>query len=139
MATAEYHRKWRERRGDLQKVYARNWYAKNKERAHTEGRVRHLRRKYGVTEVDVDTMTNEQLGRCAICRKMLLLGGGTHIDHDHETQRVRGLLCVKCNNGLGQFNDQPHLLRSAAAYLESARQPVYDAAGGLLPWPAEAI
>jgi hypothetical protein len=60
-----------------------------------------------------------QGGRCAIC-----VGEWTghhiapHIDHDHATGKVRGLLCVNCNNGLGRFGDDPRRLRAAAQYLE---------------------
>jgi hypothetical protein len=78
-------------------------------------------RKYGITEADWDRMLTEQGGRCAICRTDTPGGRGErwHIDHSHATDKVRGLLCHNCNVGIGNFQDAPALLRSAAAYLEA--------------------
>lgn len=51
----------------------------------------------------------------------------SHIDHDHETDEVRGLLCQTCNWGLGHFHDDPQLLREAADYLEKANEQSEEA------------
>ena len=57
--------------------------------------------------------------RCAICRRGLAeTTRALAADHDHTTGRVRGLLCLDCNTGLGKFRDDPALLRNAAAYIE---------------------
>lgn len=82
-----------------------------------------MRRLYGITTEQYDAMFDEQDGRCAICRlpeQMTRLGvtRGLCVDHDHETGRVRGLLCAACNFALGKFNDDPARLRAAAEYLE---------------------
>jgi len=47
-------------------------------------------------------------------------GRGKHIDHNHETGFTRGVLCARCNNGLGLFKDNPVNLRAAARFLENA-------------------
>lgn len=88
-------------------------------------RVIHLKKNYGLTSDDYDKLLEDQNGSCAICGR-LPTGGATstrnlHVDHDHKTGKIRGLLCQKCNPALGQFNDEPALLRAAAAYLEKSR------------------
>jgi len=58
-------------------------------------------------------MFAEQDGLCAICRE----AKAEHVDHDHNTGRVRGLLCFNCNGALGQFRDRDDLMLRAIAYL----------------------
>lgn len=73
-----------------------------------------LKRKYNL---DIDTykqMLANQHNQCLICWEELVL---TALDHCHKTGRVRGILCSKCNSGLGMFRDNPDLLQAAAAYL----------------------
>jgi hypothetical protein len=74
-------------------------------------------------------MIKEQFGVCPICLK----AGPEHVDHDHGAGRVRAVLCFNCNGGLGQFKDNPHLLRRAAGYLEGVVwQPSQTAPGVFL-------
>lgn len=64
-------------------------------------------------------MLEAQAGVCAICKGPP--NGRTtrfHIDHDHQRKTVRGLLCMKCNRGIGYLKDNPDLLRVAATYLD---------------------
>lgn len=74
-------------------------------------------RDFGMTAEQYAVLVAASNGRCAICDRS---PGKTrhHIDHDHDTGLIRGLLCHNCNRGLGYFLDQPNLLRAAAAYLE---------------------
>lgn len=58
-----------------------------------------------------------QGGICAVCGERRAV----HVDHDHDTKRVRGILCELCNGFLGAFNDDPDLLRAAIKYLERPR------------------
>ena len=64
-------------------------------------------------------MLEKQGGVCAICKKTCSSGKSLAIDHDHDTDEVRGLLCGKCNRGLGIFNDSSHILLVAAKYLQN--------------------
>jgi hypothetical protein len=81
-------------------------------------RTYHLKRRYGITAADADAMLAAQGGVCAICQT----APAAHVDHDHETGAVRALLCFNCNGGLGQFRDDPAVLRAAADYVEQHRQ-----------------
>lgn len=75
-----------------------------------------LKNKYNLTEKSWGDLYLKQGGRCAICKE------GSHklyVDHCHKTGIVRGLLCNRCNLGIGQFNDDIDALRSAARYLET--------------------
>lgn len=78
-----------------------------------------LAKLYGITVADYDAMVEAQGNRCAICQTETITGNATywHVDHDHATGRIRGLLCHYCNLGLGSFKDDPELLRRAVAYL----------------------
>jgi hypothetical protein len=73
--------------------------------------------RYGLTREEFDQL-RAQHNACAICGKYDWGPKGPQVDHDHETGRVRGILCLSCNNGLGRFKDQPGVLRRAAIYLE---------------------
>jgi hypothetical protein len=70
--------------------------------------------RYGLVEADFERMRNEQAGCCAVCDQPTQK---FHIDHCHDTGKVRGLLCGPCNQGLGFFRDNPDRLMAAAAYL----------------------
>jgi hypothetical protein len=94
----------------------------NKEK-HGGARNYHLRRRYGITVEHFDQMFAEQGGLCAICRE----APAEHVDHDHATNRVRGLLCFNCNGALGQFRDRRDLMLRAIAYLgRDLQTPVSD-------------
>ncbi len=70
-----------------------------REQRHGTTRDFHLKRRYGLTSADVDAMVVEQGGVCAVCRTR----PPQHVDHDHLTGLVRGILCSTCNQGLGNF------------------------------------
>lgn len=85
-------------------------------------------KKYGITWEQYCEMLEAQGGLCAICRRpeRLMLRGRLRrlsVDHDHETEAVRDLLCDACNNGLAKFDEEPDLLRAAADYLERHAAP----------------
>ena len=88
-----------------------------RQRLYGGGRHYHLMRRYGLTEVEVDEMLLDQGDLCALCRE----APAQHVDHDHKTGEVRGILCFNCNGGLGQFRDRVDILLNAVAYLERGK------------------
>lgn len=79
------------------------------------GRRWRIKAKYGMTLEDVQLLEDAQGGVCAICSAVP--DGKLNVDHDHETGKVRGLLCRSCNLALGFFRDSRDLLEAASAYL----------------------
>ncbi|MFG2673810.1 endonuclease VII domain-containing protein [Streptomyces sp. NPDC048445] len=91
-----------------------------------QGREGHLKRQYGMTVAQRDDMISSQSGACTIC----LAAPAVHVDHCHETGRVRGVLCFNCNSAIGKLGDDPDTLRRAIAYLEgNAWKPTLVAPG----------
>jgi ferric-dicitrate binding protein FerR (iron transport regulator) len=84
-----------------------------------------LKREYGITPADFDRLLAAQNGCCAICGTDKPGGMGRfHVDHDHATGRVRGILCHGCNTVLGHSRDDPRVLLAATAYLLKRGHPV---------------
>lgn len=83
----------------------------------SEKRDRRLRKLYGITAADFDRMLEAQRHCCAICGDALR-PCSTHIDHDHATGRVRGVLCSRCNQGIGLLRESQTILAAAAEYLK---------------------
>lgn len=73
---------------------------------------------YGLSLEEYYFLHDEQLGTCAICHNKCKSGRRLAVDHNHETGKTRGLLCMSCNRGLGLFNDDRYLLAKAVEYLE---------------------
>ena len=108
-------KKYRDKNKSRLNAMARKWRKSNPEVV----RKHNLKKYFGLTVQDYDDMYIEQGGRCGIC--------GTHqselsqklsVDHNHDTNCIRGLLCSSCNLALGTFQDNPNILRNAVKYLE---------------------
>lgn len=101
---------------------SREWYAANKPRAAAQSRKQKLK-TYGLTEIQYQAMLAAQDGKCAICGSAHGLASKMYplyVDHCHATGRVRGLLCQRCNAGLGMFQDRKDLIDKAALYLSKS-------------------
>jgi hypothetical protein len=72
---------------------------------------------------EYNNLFEKQNGKCAICNgESKDRGRALDVDHDHKTGKIRGLLCVSCNRGLGHFNDSRWALNKAIQYLYEAEQ-----------------
>lgn len=100
---------------DCNAILHKKWASKNP----SSSRIRNLKSKYGLSAEDYSMLLQSQGGGCAICRRTKdPVKKSLHVDHDHQTGKVRGVLCSLCNKGLGFFADNLKLLRNAADYLE---------------------
>lgn len=86
----------------------------------TKIRTSHLKRHFGITEEEYQELLKKQGGVCAICgspptKKSL------YVDHDHGTGVIRGLLCGKCNSGIGLLKDSMNLVEKALNYLKRSQ------------------
>jgi hypothetical protein len=114
------------RKGWKKKYTASEEYKERRRKNNSRWWKSHLR-GYGMTQESLDLLWSKQDGKCAICGADLAdckSRRQAHIDHDHSTGKVRGILCGNCNRGLGSFNDSSDKLRSAIAYLSRHRQEV---------------
>jgi hypothetical protein len=102
------------------------YYSKNPMKA-TE---RHFKRTYGISLEEYDSLLEKQGGVCAICHQpeemmqnnTLKKPKRLAVDHCHTTGMVRGLLCTKCNQGLGNFRDDTGFMTQAISYLEKSKK-----------------
>lgn len=99
------------------RAWGKAWNLQNPEKI----RANHLRRFYGITSAQYNELLKNQNYSCAICPATTPSTRTKyfHVDHNHETQKIRGLLCDKCNRGLGMFNDDLVLLQKAMEYMKN--------------------
>lgn len=118
-------RKYQQDNKEAVNAYHRDWAKRNPERIakynSTFVRDWRLKDEYDLSLADYEALLLKQGGKCAICERV---GSGVdthkyfHIDHDHKTGQVRGLLCQPCNAGIGLLQDNPELVLIAADYVE---------------------
>jgi hypothetical protein len=103
-----------------QSVYKKQRLANMDPQTRQRNNIRHSAKYIGLDPEVILAHFDSHSGRCDICNeKELAKNGRLHIDHCHKTGTFRGLLCAKCNTGLGLFRDNPDLLIAAINYLNS--------------------
>lgn len=98
---------------DMVKKYTRKYALANPDKV----RAYNLKHLFGLSVVAFQDLVRQQGGTCAGCLAQLPPHMRACVDHDHQTGRVRGLLCQGCNIALGRVHDVPETLERLAAYL----------------------
>lgn len=110
---------------EAKRAYRREWFRKNRQRMRDYERARRV----GAHPDDVERIRRQQNGCCALCKKQFppkdnrRVGNQEHIDHDHETGRIRGILCGGCNTALGKLGDNASGLARALGYVSEPAEP----------------
>ncbi len=120
---------WRRKHKEQVRVYGAQYYAKNKKhcrklikrwrQAHKDhSRNKYLKRVYGITSEQYEEILIGQKECCAICGDhQSKFKRRLHVDHNHETGEIRGLLCTNCNRMLGHAQDSKDILMRGVQYL----------------------
>ena len=101
--------------------YNQRYHNKNKEAVHLRQKRNHLLKVYGISLERFEQMRLSQNNRCAICQRTFKNLKDTNVDHAHDTDKVRALLCKDCNIGIGMFKENGLILKSAIEYLDKWR------------------
>jgi len=118
-----YKKTYREKHKEEIREYKREYRRTHKEKNRIYNREKLLLKKYNLTLAQYNEMFIKQEYKCAICGKHQSEYKRTFdVDHDHCTEKVRGLLCGKCNRMLGNVNDDINILINAINYLKSFSQ-----------------
>lgn len=113
---AQSAREWRIKNPEKHKANIKKYRKNNKKKIYEAMRTHLLKTKYSITQQEYDEILFKQDHCCAICKKVSI-NKKLSIDHNHETGKIRGLLCTSCNMGLGYFKDNIQLLMRAINYL----------------------
>jgi len=111
------HRKYRAANKEKCATYIKAYNKTHAADLKKKNRMKHLKHVYNITLAEYDQMLEAQSGVCKICGGINADGRRLTVDHDHETGKIRGLLCSQCNAGLGFFKDNYFLLAVATKYL----------------------
>lgn len=115
LAQRQASKRFRDKNPELCSKQYKSWAQRNPEKRKD---IR-FRSRYGITLDKFNEILIEQKYKCKICDKTQeQLGKCLHVDHCHKTNKIRGLLCGKCNKGIGLFNDNVFLLDKASLYLK---------------------
>lgn len=99
-------------------IHAKEWRSANPILAKERSRKSMIKKNYHIDYEIWISLLKKQDGKCAICKDAFKSPSYAHTDHDHKTNKIRGLLCMKCNIGISNFKDDPKLINEAIKYLQ---------------------
>ena len=108
----EYNKMLSEKNSEHLKEYQKNYYSSKQKY-----------KRYGIDREEYESLIHKQNNKCLICDVSFNDENEIRIDHDHNTNIVRGLLCHHCNCGLGHFKDDTNVLTKAINYLNKTIPP----------------
>lgn|SRR4030066_570007 len=108
-------KKYKHGHSPAHKAAVLRWRKKHPEQYKTMLRRQRLKSKYGLTEEAYNALLTSQNNLCALCKQPL--NHDKQVDHDHKTNKIRGIIHSKCNLGLGHFDDDVTKLALAIEYL----------------------
>jgi len=111
----EYTKQYMKDYNEKNKERAKEYYKKNKEKRKEYN----LKKYYNITAAQFNQMLINQNYSCDICNTPLLLKKDSYVDHDHETKKVRGLLCINCNFGISHVKENIVTIQKAINYINS--------------------
>lgn len=116
----ESKKKWYQDHKEEQKENKKKYYQDHKEERKEYDKRRHYKKMYNLTLEEIDQILIKQNHKCALCG-MSLLETKRCTDHSHKTNKVRGILCDRCNKGLGFFQyfyDNPEFFKKTIKYIK---------------------
>jgi len=111
----EYQKQWRDTHKQYLQDYRRKWNSEHQ----VYKKEKHYKSHYNLTLQDIEEMLIKCENMCPICNTNITIKNSA-IDHDHSTGKIRGILCRRCNKGLGHFKDNSQVLIKASEYLEKS-------------------
>lgn len=116
--TSIINKEWRAKNPEISKKNSSDWAKANPLILANKA----LIRNYGVTLEDKNRLLKSQNNKCAICGRILVIGNkNTHLDHEHKTGKIRGVLCNQCNHLIGNCFERISILESAICYLTKVK------------------
>lgn len=119
LAGKERARRWREENPEKAKKTHDSWVKRNRVRYRESCKWRRLRHRYGVSREQYENLMRIAGGVCELCGSGHLLC----LDHCHQSELVRGILCMRCNTAMERFDEMPDFTARVAKYLEKHNEP----------------